>query len=225
MRFLTGGQKPNPWGERLGLNSATVSRVFAGKQRLGAEALTQLAVSERVNLTWLLTGEGEPYAVLPIPDPATLSFGYDFHYYLFIGQDGLRQPLVRVGPDADLPKPIQVYAGDPGDLMRTLERLVWKQQPIHLAPASDQVIQDLRQGLASNRVLIDDGNGVLEQSLLKLDVAQLLAAARVSDHPAGYLANSTPELPEEEYEWLMLLRELPKSLRASLLDIARAILK
>lgn len=200
-------------------------RVFTGKQLPSPEALTQLAVSERVNLTWLLTGEGEPYAVLPIPDPATLSFGYDFHYYLFIGQDGLRQPLVRVGPDADLPKPIQVYAGDPGDLMRTLERLVWKQQPIHLAPASDRIIQDLRQGRASNRVLIDEGNGVLEQSLLELDVAQLLAEARVSDHPAGYLANSTPELPEEEHEWLMLLRELPKSMRGSLLDIARAILK
>lgn len=225
MELLLAGRKPHVWGASIGWNRGTVDSVFRRNQIPGPRDLTQLAVSERVNLTWLLTGEGEPYAVLPIPDPATLSFGYDFHYYLFIGQDGLRQPLVRVGPDADLPKPIQVYAGDPGDLMLTLERLVWKQQPIHLAPASDQVIQDLRQGRASNRVLIDEGNGVLEQSLLELDVAQLLAEARVSDHPAGYLANPTPELPEEEHEWLMLLRELPKSMRGSLLDIARAILK
>lgn len=225
MKFLAGDTRPQPWAARFGWDRGMTHRVFSGKQLPSPEALTQLAIAERVNLIWLLTGDGEPYAVFPIPDPATLLFGYDFHYYLFTGPNGPRQPLVRVGPDADLPKPIQVYAGEPSDLMRTLERLVWKQQPIHLATATDEVIQDLRQGLASNRVLIDDGNGALEQPLQKLDVARLLNMARVDDRPAAYLASPTQELPVEEREWLMLLRELPENLRASLRDIVRGLVK
>lgn len=228
MRFLVGDNRPHPWAARFGWDRGVTHRVFNGKQLPSPEALIQLATAERVNLTWLLTGDGAPYAVLPIPDPATLLFGHDVHYHLFTGPCGIHQPLVRVGPDADTPLPVQVYSGDPGDLIRVLERLVWKQQPIYLATASDAIMRDLRQGQASNRVLIDEERGLLKASLPELDVARRLASARIEERPTAYLTrltSSSETIRDEEREWLMLLRELPENMRAALLGIARHLVK
>ena len=72
MKFLAGDTRPQPWAARFGWDRGMTHRVFSGKQLPSPEALTQLAIAERVNLIWLLTGDGEPYAVFPIPDPATL---------------------------------------------------------------------------------------------------------------------------------------------------------
>ncbi len=224
MRFLAGTIKPNPWGARLNWDSALISRVFSGKQRLGAEALAQLATAERVNLLWLLTGEGEPYTVLPIPDPAVLSFGDAYRYYLFADAERFQQPLIRVGPASKTPTPIQVYAGDSGDLIDVLERFAFRRQPVYLAVAEDQMIQDLRQGRASNRVLLDEnGHGILENVQERLDLAEWTSKA--CEPSMDYFSHPSQKLPEAEREWLMLLRELPEKTRNSVLDIMRELTK
>lgn len=227
MLFLAGGIRKNKWAGRMGWDSAMVSRVFAGKQLPGPEALAQLAQTERVNIAWLLTGEGPPYLVLPLPESQDLVVDESANYYLFPPSEGIPPPLVcvrHVIPPPDAPpmpaRRITVYSGTPVELMRAVDWLHWKGKPIYLAQDPAGVAARLRAGLLGNRVLIDDGAGLLEGQLLVVrpdDRAPLL----VSDAPNHYLTG--PDLPEEEREWMMRWRELTDEQRAALLLISRGL--
>lgn len=189
-----------------------ISRVFAGKQLPGPEALAQLATAERVNLTWLLTGEGTPYQVLPPPIPSAVAVGSEWHYYLFAGSEGAQPPLVRVGPNLH----VAVYNGSSADLLRAVDYLAWKDQPIYIAPESDSVA-GLRLGMVGNRVLID----ALQGELSAIDPAMWRALPRMDDRSMTAVEGAVSAGCPAERDWLMLLRELPEDRREALLNLAR----
>ncbi len=193
-----------------------ISRIFSGKQLPNSDYLATLATAERVNLDWLLTGDGVPYQVLPPPIPNATATGPEWHYYLFAGLEGVQPPLVRVGPDLR----VTVYNGSPADLLRAVDYLAWKEQPIHIAHESDSVA-GLRLGMVGNKALIDEGRGLLEGALSAIDPAMWRAVPRIEDRPAAYLEGPVSEGCPCERDWLMLLRELPEDRREALVNLAR----
>lgn len=231
MRLLAGDVKPNPWASRFGWDRGLISRVFAGKQLPGPEALAQLAAAERVNLTWLLTGEGPPYLVLPPPDPKELPLGPDAHYYLFDRPDGVQPPLVcvrRATPALGEPPlapaiRVAVYHGATDDLIRAVEWLLWKGQTLYLAEDNEGDVARLRAGLVGNRALIDGGQGLLERRLSVLPMPKMVLSALVEECPNGCLAGTRSALDGQEQEWVMRLRELTAEQRAALLLIVRGL--
>lgn len=213
MHLLAGDMKPNPWASRFGWDRGLISRVFSGKQLPGPEALAQLAQAERVNLNWLLTGDGVPYQVLPPPLPNATAVGPEWHYYLFAGPEVVQAPLVRVGPEMRA----TVYNGTPADLGRVVDYLAWKDQPVYIAPESASVA-GLRLGMVGNRELLERLTG----EMAVIDPATWRSSPRVGDQTAAYLdgkqlADGCPC----ERDWLMLLRELPEDRREVLLTVAR----
>lgn len=230
MRLLAGDVKPNPWASRFCWDRGLISRVFAGKQLPGPEALAQLAAAERVNLTWLLTGEGPPYQVNPPPDPQDLVLGPDVSYYLFDRPDGIQPPLVCMrrdlssptDEDAPLPK-ITVYNGNPSDLMRAVEWLIWKGKLIQIVEDNNGDVARLRAGLASNKVLINAGRGLLEQPSIIMPIPRMVVTALVEETHNGYLAGVQSTLDAQEREWIMLRRELTPAQREALLLILRGL--
>lgn len=212
LKFLAGAEKPQPWGARFGWDRGITHRVFTGKQLPGPEALEQIATAERVNLTWLLTGEGAPYQVLPPPVPSAVSVGSEWHYYLFAGTEGVQPPLVRVGHDLR----VIVYNGSLADLLRVMDYLAWKDQPIYIAPESDSVA-GLRLGLVGNRGLID----ALQGELSAIDPAMWRALPRLENRPMRPMEGDVATGFTEERDWLMLLREMPEDRREALLNLAR----
>lgn len=225
MLFIADGRKPHTWGLSIGLTRGMVDGMFRRGQLPSAESLQIIATAERVNLSWLLVGEGPPYLVLPLPEPQDLVVDESANYYLFPPSEGIPPPLVcvrHVIPPPDAPpmpaRRITIYSGTPVELMRAVDWLHWKGKPIYLAQDPDGVAARLRAGLLGNRVLIDDGKGLLEGQLLVVrpdDRAPLL----VSDAPNHYLTG--PALPEEEREWMMRWRELTDEQRAALLLILK----
>lgn len=229
INFLRGDDGYYGWGRSVGWNDGIINSVFRRQQVPGPRDLALLAIAERVNLTWLLTGEGPPYLVLPLPELQDLVVDGSANYYLFPASDGIPPPLVCVRhvlppPDAP-PMPatrITVYSGLPVELMRAVDWLGWKGKPIYLAQDPDGAAARLRAGLLGNRALIDDGNGLLEGSLLVVRPDER-APHLVTDAPNHYLTG--PALPEEEREWMMRWRELTEEQRAALLLIARGLVR
>lgn len=205
-----GGRKPHPVCAAIGWDKTLISRIFSGRQLPNAEYLAALAISERVNLTWLLTGEGVPYQVLP-PTVRT-EYGPEWHYYLFAGPEGVQPPLVRVGPKLH----VAVYNGTPADLGRVVDYLAWKDQPVYIAPESASVA-GLRLGMVGNRELLD----MLIGEMAVIDPAMWRAVPRVEDRPAAYLEGPVADGCPSEREWLMLLRDMPEDRREVLLTVAR----
>ena len=229
MSFILAGRKPHLWGDSIGWNRGTVDSVFRLGKSPGPRDLALLAIAERVNLTWLLTGEGPPYLVLPLPELQDLVVDESANYYLFPVFDDIPPPLVCVrhvlpAPDA-LPMParrITVYSGLPVELMRAVDWLGWKGKPIYLAQDPDGAAARLRAGLLGNRALIDAEEGLLEGQLLVIRPDER-APHLVTDSPNHYLTG--PALPEEEREWMMRWRELTEEQRAALLLIARGLVR
>lgn len=210
LKFLSGDEKPQPWAARVGWDRGITHRVFSGKQLPSPEALAQIAQAERVNLTWLLTGEGVPYQVLP--PPLRADNGPEWHYYLFAGPEGVQAPLVRVGPKLH----VAVYNGTPADLGRVVDYLMWKDQPVYIAPESASVA-GLRLGMVGNRELLE----MLIGEMAVIDPAMWRSVLRVEDRPAAYLEGPVADGCPRERDWLMLLRELPEERRDVLLSLAR----
>lgn len=229
MRLLSGDEKPQTWGLRVGWDRGMTHRVFSGKQLPSPEALAQLATAERVNLTWLLTGEGPPYQVNPPPDPQDLELGPDASYYLFDRPDGIQPPLVCIRRDlaptaenAPLPK-ITVYNGHPSDLMRAVEWLIWKGKLIQIVEDNNGDVARLRAGLASNKILINAGRGLLEQPPIIMPIPRMVVTTLVEETHNGYLAGVQSTLDAQEREWIMLRRELTPAQREALLLILRGL--
>lgn len=215
LSFLAGGTKPHPWGTRLGWDRGLISRTFTGKQLPGPEALAQLATIERVNLTWLLTGEGAPYAVEAPPLAVDLPLEGN-GYYLFLQGDHLCPPLVRVETGKE-PRHIIVYSGASTDLMPSIRRLVWKGIDIHLAPHGPEV-ERLRLGQASNASLFNHGLGMLERELQILNAQNLGVKLQLGDDCRNYLQQL--ENNDAELTWVLTLRELDEKRRSILLGLA-----
>lgn len=229
LRWLAGARKPQSWTSEFGWDRGLTHRVFTGKQLPGADALEHLAAAERVNLTWLLTGEGPPYQVNPPPDPQDLELEPDASYYLFDRPDGIQPPLVCMRRDLaptnenpSLPR-ITVYNGHPSDLMRAVEWLIWKGKLIQIVEDNNGDVARLRAGLASNRVLINDGRGLLEQPPIIMPIPRMVVTTLVEETHNGYLAGVQSTLDAQEREWIMLRRELTPAQRDALLLILRGL--
>lgn len=230
MKFVLDGRKPHLWGESIGWNRGTVDSVFRRGQIPGPRDLALLVVAERVNLTWLLTGDGPPYQVTPPPEPQYLAVDASANYYLFDRPDGLQPPLicVRNGIAASDDGPTQpsrhitVYDGAPNDLLRAVEWLAWRGRPIHIVEDGADAAARLRSGQSGNRLLFDEGKGLLERALPVLPMPRMAVSALVEDRRAGYWAGAST-LNEIEREWVMLYRELDDDQRAALLLIARGM--
>lgn len=228
-RSLFDGKRQSEIIAIFGWDKSLLSRIWSGKQCLNAECLTDLATAERVNLTWLLTGEGPPYQVNPPPDPQDLELGPDASYYLFDRPDGIQPPLVCIRRDlaptaenAPLPK-ITVYNGHPSDLMRAVEWLIWKGKLIQIVEDNNGDVARLRAGLASNKVLINDGRGLLEQPPIIMPIPRMVVTTLVEETHNGYLAGVQSTLDAQEREWIMLRRELTPAQREALLLILRGL--
>ena len=226
---LRGDESHYDWGRAIGWNDGIINSVFRRQQIPGPRDLALLTLHERVNLSWLLVGEGPPYLVLPLPELQDLVVDESANYYLFPAFDDIPPPLVCVRhvihpPDA-LPMParrITVYSGTLGELMRAVDWLGWKGKPIYLAQDPDGAAARLRAGLLGNRALIDAGKGLLEGQLLVIRPDER-APHLVTDSPNHYLTG--PALPEEEREWMMRWRELTDEQRAALLLIVRGLVR
>lgn len=228
LRSLFDGKKQSEVIAIFGWDKSLLSRIWAGKQCPNAEYLADLATVERVNLTWLLTGEGPPYLVLPPPKQQDIAIGPYVEYYLFDRPDGVQPPLVcvrRAPPNGEPHSPprVTVHHGDLGDLMRAVEWLVWKRQIIHVVEDNDGVAAQLRAGHAGNRALFDDGSGILERTTLILPMPRLPPSALIEETPNGYATGARSTLDDREREWVMRWRELPEPQREALLLILRAL--
>lgn len=233
IEFILDGRKPHLWGTDIGWNRGTVDSVFRRGQVPGPRDLAALTRHERINLTWLLTGEGPPYLVLPPPDPRALATDPAIDYYLIDRPDGVHPPLigVRKSPETaetsesfyELLPVITVYNGSPGELTRAVEWLLWKGKTIQLAPDDDDHAAKLRAGLAGNRVLIDEGRGLLERSTTVLPFPKMILSALVEERRKGTVLGSRSVLSADEQDWVMLYRALTDERRAALLLIARGL--
>lgn len=94
--FVLGDRKKHHFGPALGWTDALTGRIFAGAQLPSAAYLAALTRFERVNLSWLLVGEGPPYLVLPLPQPQDLVVDESANYYLLRAPEGIPPPLVCV---------------------------------------------------------------------------------------------------------------------------------
>ena len=65
-------RKPTPWGERLGFNKSTVSRIFSGVVP-GSEILNAIMRYENISLSWLLSGKGDQFLIERVQTPAEFS--------------------------------------------------------------------------------------------------------------------------------------------------------
>lgn len=216
LNVILGGRKPHPWASALGWQKTLVHRIFNGKQLPSPDYLASLAAAERVNLTWLLTGEGTPYLVIPPPNPTDLPINNENRYFMFSRGNDLCPPLVRVDT-AHKPVHISVYSGIASDLTPSIRRLLWKGQDIRLAPDGPQV-ESLRLGQASNRDLFNEGLGLLERDVRVLN-SETLQDLQVAEQCRSYLHK--PDTTEIELEWVLTLRELDERRRSAILGIAR----
>lgn len=57
--WLLGDRQKHPWGRSLGLKNSRIDSIFRGIIPQ-ADALLRIREAERVNIDWLLTGEGVP---------------------------------------------------------------------------------------------------------------------------------------------------------------------
>lgn len=224
MVLLTEGKKPNPWASRFGWNRGLISLVFNGKQLPGPEALASLAQAERVNLSWLLTGEGAPYEVLPPPHWDRLALGSEVSYYLFASDGGLQLPLVQVTrPSTHFPI-VQVYSGLPADFADSLDYLHRTRQPLYFAPDHPQVAE-LRKGWGSNRLLLGDDEqpGLLPEPTVYIDLSAKLPIMPLQAHNGSYLVNPPPVIPDTERDWLWALRGLDKEAQGLVLALVKRL--
>ncbi|GEM_PF-3008861 len=190
--------------------TAYPSRLFI----LAPKALIHLALAERVNLSWLLTGEGAPYEVLPPPHWDRLALGPQVSYYLFASNGGLQLPLVQVNrPLAQFPT-VQVYSGLPVGFADCLEYPHRTRQPLYFAPDHPQVAE-LRKGWGSNRLLLGDDEqpGLLPEPTVYIDLSAKLPLMPLQAHNGSYLVNPQPVVPDAEREWLWALRGLDKEVQ------------
>lgn len=229
LTWLTGDEGPYTWGREIGLTRGVIDGITRRGLYPSAESLQIIATAERVNLTWLLTGEGPPYQVNPPPDPQDLELGPDASYYLFDRPDGIQPPLVCMRRDlapttenAPLPK-ITVYNGHPSDLMRAVEWLIWKGKLIQIVEDNNGDVARLRAGLASNKILINAGRGLLEQPPIIMPIPRMVVTTLVEETHNGYLAGVQSTLDAQEREWIMLRRELTPAQREALLLILRGL--
>ncbi|MCP5197334.1 MAG: hypothetical protein H6974_11190 [Gammaproteobacteria bacterium] len=192
-----------------------VDAVFRRGQVPGPEFLTGLAQAERVNLSWLLMGEGAPYQVSPPPDWRTLPLGKQTLYFLFGGDFGLRLPLVQV-QDTHPVSFVTVYSGLPTDFRDILDYLARKRQPLYIAPDGLEV-DDLRLGRASNRVVAK-----LLQETREVDIGHLLQTESL--HGLS-IQPSADAYTAEEQDLIWTLRELSEEGQAILRDITQWIKK
>lgn len=227
---LRGDERHYDWGRSIGWNDGIINSVFHRGQVPGPRDLVLLAAAERVSINWLLTGDGTPYQVTPPPEPQYLAVDASANYYLFDRPDGLQPPLicVRNGIAASDDGPTQpsrhvtVYDGSPGDLLRAVEWLAWRGRPIFIVEDGADAAARLRSGRAGNRLLFNEGKGLLERALPVLPTPRMAVSALVEDRRAGYWAGAST-LNEIEREWVMRYRELDDEQRAALLLVARGL--
>lgn len=61
-KFVLQGQTANPWAKTVGLSTGTVTRMSHDNVP-GQDVLTAIMRKENVNLSWLLSGRGQPFMV------------------------------------------------------------------------------------------------------------------------------------------------------------------
>lgn len=60
MKWVLGDRQKHPWGDSIGLKNSRIDSIFKGLLPQ-ADALLAIRHAEKVNIDWLLTGEGQPY--------------------------------------------------------------------------------------------------------------------------------------------------------------------
>lgn len=181
-------------------------------------------MAERVNLTWLLTGEGAPYEVLPPPHWDRLALGPQVSYYLFASDGGLQLPLVQVNRPLGHYPTVQVYSGLPVDFGDCLEYLHRTRQPLYFAPDHPQVAE-LRKGWGSNRLLLGDDEqpGLLPEPDIYRDICEKLPRLSLQEHNGSYLINPQPVAPEPERDWVWALRGLDAETQRLVLELVKRL--
>lgn len=224
IEFLRDGRKPNTWGGDIGWTRGIIDTVFRFGKAPGPEALTRLAMIERVCLNWLLTGEGAPYAVFPPPHWDNMRLGEYVSYYLFASDGGLQLPLVQVCRQPMQLPIVQVYSGLPVDFSDVLDYLHRVRQPLYYAPDHPQV-SELRKGLASNRVLLgdDEKEGLLPEPDIYRDICEKLPYLALQEHNGSYLINPKPPEPAQERDWVWSLRALDDDTRQHVMALVKRL--
>lgn len=59
MKWVLGDRQKHPWGRTVGLKNSRIDSIFNGVLPQ-ADALLAIREAEKVNIDWLLTGEGQP---------------------------------------------------------------------------------------------------------------------------------------------------------------------
>ncbi len=79
------GGAQNRMADEVGVSPAAISNAIRGKRRVGRELLMAIGSHPLVRLEWLLTGEGQPLAILePSPEPSGCSL--PLAKQLFVGK-------------------------------------------------------------------------------------------------------------------------------------------
>lgn len=222
--FLLDGRQHHTWGMMIGLTKGVIDTSYRLGRIPGPESLTQLALVERVNLTWLLSGEGAPYEVSPAPHWDRLPLGPEVSYYLFASDGGLQLPLVQVCRNVGSYPTIRVYSGLPVDFVDSLEYLHRTRQPLYYAPDHPKVAE-VRKGWGSNRLLLGDEDqpGLLPEPDIYRDIAEKLPRLVLQEHNGTYLVNPEPSKTDDEREWIWALRSMKKDDQALLLALAKRL--
>ena len=65
VEMLLAKRRPHTWGRQLGLSTGLIGRMARAGDPPGWKALLAIASAEHASITWLLSGAGTPYVVLP----------------------------------------------------------------------------------------------------------------------------------------------------------------
>ncbi len=98
MNFVLAGRRPFVWGKAVGLSTGTMSRITSGHVP-GADILGLISRVENCSVSWLLTGQGNPYLVHRHDRDADLSDDLRAHlvdepWRLHLLEDGARAVVV-----------------------------------------------------------------------------------------------------------------------------------
>ena len=224
--WILGGRDKHPWGRSIGLKNSRIDSMFRGHVPQ-VDALERIRRAERVNLDWLISGEGAPYVIPNMRDDDAssealkdyLQDGNDYVLYILAGRADaavvLTLPVAidyEDGTEASFVDVVVIQPAGP----RTLE-VAAKWRDRRVVPVGSDVLMRLRSGWLGPKDLLGDkaNKGVLADAQ-PVDRDQV---GQVAEQIGKYWAGGD----EQETLLVQRFREISPEMQTAVLTIVQGL--
>lgn len=225
INWILGDREKHPWGRSLGLRNSRIDSIFKGVPPQ-VDGLERIRRGERVNLDWLISGEGAPFVVPIFRDDAAcaaalaerLADGGDYRLYVLASPLEaavvLTLPVVLDYEDGTSASFTDVLFFLPAGELTLAEAGRWRDR--HLVSVGADVLAKLRSGHMGPRDMLGSKGtrGLLERAR----PATTAEIGRVAEEAAAYQAG-----PSEEGALVGHFRRLPPRQRGAVLEVVRGL--